>query len=155
MSESAAGVFSASEYIQHHLQHWELKTAIGTFNVDTLLFSWIIGISFLFVFYRVAKKASVDAPGLLQNFVETMYEFAENQVKETYHGRSNLIAPLALTIFMWIFLMNVMDLLPRGSFPLVGRIFWNFSPESSTHHRSEFNLRHVDIRFLLNYFLRF
>jgi len=112
--------YSAAEYIHHHLEHWEWKTSFGTFNMDTLLVSWVIGLTFILLFRWVAKHATVDVPGPLQNFVEMLYDFAESQVRETYHGRSTLIAPLALTIFVWVFLMNLMDLLPVDLFPLIG-----------------------------------
>jgi len=85
--------------------------------------SWILGIIFLTLFRLTATRATSGVPGPIQNFVEMMYEFAETQVKETYHGRSELIAPLALTIFMWIFLMNFMDLLPVDLFNLITNWF--------------------------------
>ncbi len=107
----------AASYIHHHLEHWEWKTHLGTFNLDTLLVSWVIGITFLLIFRWVAKRATIETPGLLQNFVELLYEFVQKQVKETFHGRSRLIAPLALTIFVWVFLMNFVDLLPVDILP--------------------------------------
>lgn len=103
---------TATAYIQHHLQHWQVGSGFWTLNVDTLLMSWVSGLIFLVLFRIVAKRATIEAPGKLQNFVEMMYEFAQSQVKETFHGRSTLIAPLALTIFIWVFVMNFMDLLP-------------------------------------------
>lgn len=109
----------ASSYIQHHLQHWQWKTNFGTFNLDTLLVSWVLGLAFLCLFRWVVKRASVGVPGALQNFVEFLYDFVQTQVKETFHGRSALIAPLALTIFVWIFLMNFMDLIPVDLLPSV------------------------------------
>lgn len=109
----------SAEYIRHHLQHYELKTSIGTFNLDTLIVSWITGIVFLWFFRRVAKRATPGVPGGLQNFVEYLYDFVQSQVKDTFHGRSALIAPLALTIFAWIFLMNLMDLIPVDFLPLL------------------------------------
>lgn len=112
MKDEIAETLDASSYINHHLQHWELKTQWGTFNLDTLIMSWVLGVLFLGFFYWVAKRSTVDKPGPIQNFVEFLYEFAQNQVKETFHGRSALIAPLALTIFIWVFLMNFMDLIP-------------------------------------------
>jgi F-type H+-transporting ATPase subunit a len=117
VSENLGEALNANSYIQHHLQHWTLKTQFGTYYLDTLLVSWVIGITFLFLFWRVAKRATVNSPGALQNFVELLYEFAQAQVKETFHGRSALIAPLALTIFVWVFLMNCMDLIPVDLLP--------------------------------------
>jgi F-type H+-transporting ATPase subunit a len=102
----------ATSYIQHHLEHWEWHTPFGIFNLDTLLISWVLGIAFLFLFRWAAKRATVDTPGSVQNFVEMLYDFVQSQVKETFHGRSKLIAPLALTI-----LMNCMDLIPVDLIP--------------------------------------
>ncbi len=106
-----------SDYIQHHLEHLELKTRFGTFYLDTLITSWVIGIIFLSLFYFVARRATSGQPGGLQNFVEYLYEFVQTQVKDSFHGRSSLIAPLALTIFMWVFLMNFADILPVDLVP--------------------------------------
>lgn len=119
MSESLGEALNATSYIQHHLQHWTLKTQFGTYYLDTLLASWVIGITFLFLFWRIAKRATVDSPGFMQNFIELLYEFVQKQVKESFHGRSVLIAPLALTIFVWVFLMNFMDLIPVDLLPRV------------------------------------
>src|SRR5436853_6156783 len=113
----------SANYITHHLQHLTLQTKWGTFNLDTMITSWILGIIFLSVFYFVARRATPGVPGPLQNFVEMMYEFVDKQVKESYHGRSSLIAPLALTIFCWIFLMNFMDLLPVDLLPGIAEFF--------------------------------
>ena len=110
---------TSTEYIEHHLQHWKVQTSIGTFYLDTLLTSWIVGIAFLIIFFVIAKNAKVDKPGPVQNFIEFIYDFVQTQVKETFHGRSSLIAPLALTIFIWIFLMNFMDLIPVDLVPLI------------------------------------
>lgn len=102
----------SADYINHHLQHLELTTPIGVFNLDTLIMSWVFGLGFLISFWLVAKRATADVPSGLQNFVELIYEFIQQQVKETFHGRSSLIAPLSLTIFVWVLLMNSADLLP-------------------------------------------
>ncbi len=119
MQQNLAEPLNASGYIQHHLEHWQWKTQLGTFNLDTLLISWVIGLTFLLLFYWVVNRATVDVPGPIQNFVEMLYDFVQTQVKETYHGRSTLIAPLALTIFVWVFLMNFMDLIPVDIIPKV------------------------------------
>ena len=116
---------NSTEYIQHHLQNLSLNLhdfSIGsggfwTLHLDTLLISTFLGALFL-VFFRIAAvKATSSEPGRLQNFVEIMVEFADRQVKDTFHGKSNLIGPLALTIFMWVFLMNFMDLIPVDLLP--------------------------------------
>jgi F-type H+-transporting ATPase subunit a len=113
-----AGDSHASEYITHHLTHWTVGSGFWSVNLDTILFSWIIGVGFLALFYFVARKATAGVPRGWQNFVEMMVDFAADQVGEIYHGKSKLIAPLALTVFMWVFLMNAMDLLPVDLLPV-------------------------------------
>jgi F-type H+-transporting ATPase subunit a len=117
---------TTAEYIRHHLQNLQLNLTTGeighssgfwTLNLDTLGFSIVLGSLFLFLFYKAAKAVTSGVPGKLQNFVEIMLNFADQQVKDTFHGRSALIGPLALTIFMWVFLMNFMDLLPVDLLP--------------------------------------
>lgn len=117
---------SNSEYIKHHLTYltYNLKTgqlgnATGfwTLNVDTLFFSVVLGVIVLALLYLGARRVSVDKPGKLQNFAEMVLVFADNQVKDCFHGKSPVIGPLALTIFMWVFLMNFMDILPVDVLP--------------------------------------
>ncbi|MDO9101003.1 MAG: F0F1 ATP synthase subunit A [Candidatus Nitrotoga sp.] len=120
---------TTSAYIKHHLQNLtcsiqeghfhcahtaeEAKTmGFWAFNVDTLLVSLLLGLMFLFLFSRVAKHISADVPSGMQNFVEWVVEFIDSSVRGSFTGRSTLVAPLALTIFAWIFLMNLMDLVP-------------------------------------------
>ncbi len=120
---------TVTTYIQHHLQNlnFNLKTmqfgsdGFWTLQLDTLFFSILLGCSFLLVFRSAARKATSGIPGKLQNFVETIVEFVDTQVKDTFHGRNNLIAPLALTIFGWVFLMNLMDLLPVDLLPTLAK----------------------------------
>jgi F-type H+-transporting ATPase subunit a len=94
-------------------------TAMGfnAVHVDSMIWSVGLGIIFCWLFRAVAKKASSDTPSGLINFVEMVVEFVDNTVKDTFHGRNPLIAPLALTIFVWVFLMNLMDLLPVDLVP--------------------------------------
>ncbi len=88
-----------------------------TLNLDTLLFSLVSGIIILSLLYFGARRVTTGVPGKLQNFAEIMLEFADSQVKDCFHGKSKLIGPLALTIFVWVFLMNFMDILPVDVFP--------------------------------------
>ncbi|PYF80392.1 MULTISPECIES: F0F1 ATP synthase subunit A [Marinomonas] len=128
---------TASEYIKHHLQNltfgqhpdgsWGIAETskeaadmgFWAIHLDTMGFSIGLGILFLVLFRFAAKKASVATPTGLQNFVELMVEFVDNSVKESFHGKSKVIAPLALTIFVWIFLMNLMDLVPVDFIPRI------------------------------------
>lgn len=118
---SADGAHSAGDYIRHHLTHLQVGEGFWTFNIDTILVSWAVGILFLWLFRRAALKASSGVPSGFQNFVELMYEFVDTQVKDSFDGKSQLIAPLAMTIFIWVFLMNFMDLIPVDALPLLGQ----------------------------------
>jgi F-type H+-transporting ATPase subunit a len=118
---------TTEEYVNHHLQHLvlNLKTfrlggeGFWTVNLDTLVVSVVLGLLFLAVFYIVARKVTTGIPGRWQSFIEILVDFVDRLVKETFHGKSNLIAPLALTIFVWVFLMNFMDLIPVDLLPLI------------------------------------
>ncbi|KKK99865.1 F0F1 ATP synthase subunit A [Rheinheimera mesophila] len=118
-------------HIQHHLTNAKMCTVDGsvafnkacseagfwTWHIDTLAWSIGLGLLFLFLFKRAANKATVGVPGKFQCFIEMVVEFVANNVKDTFHGKSKLIAPLALTIFVWVFLMNLMDLIPVDFLP--------------------------------------
>ena len=86
-------------------------------NIDTLGVSLVLGAVFLFLFRRVATSAAQGVPSGAQNFIEWIIEFIDNSVRGSFTGRSPLVAPLALTIFIWIFLMNLMDLIPVDYVP--------------------------------------
>jgi F-type H+-transporting ATPase subunit a len=108
---------TTSSYINHHLTNLHWGEGFWTFHLDTLIISWILGILFLVFFTKAAKYATSGVPGMLQNVVEVMVDFVNQQVKDTYHGKSELVAPLALTVFVWVFLMNLMDLIPVDLLP--------------------------------------
>jgi F-type H+-transporting ATPase subunit a len=142
-----AGAQTSTDYIQHHLQNWTygklpegyvrsdgevLSEATWTsahssqeakdmgFNavhVDTLGWSIFLGALFIFIFSRVAKKATSGTPKGLQSFVELVVSFIDNTVKDTFHYKNRMIAPMGLTIFCWVFLMNFMDLIPVDWIP--------------------------------------
>ncbi|WP_100622504.1 F0F1 ATP synthase subunit A [Candidatus Coxiella mudrowiae] len=111
---------TSAEYVQHHMVHWKLNLHNFTFsdggfwtlNLDTLIISIVLGLLFLTLFYMIARRATVNTPGKGQNFVEMAVEAVDNTVKDSFHGDRSLVAPLALTIFIWVFLMNFMDLVP-------------------------------------------
>ena len=86
-------------------------------HIDSMLWSVGLGIFFCWFFYRTACLVSEDSPSGPINFVEMVVEFIDNTVKDTFHGKNRLIAPLALTIFVWVFLMNLMDLVPVDLIP--------------------------------------
>lgn len=115
---TAAAGSSPTEYVSHHLEHLKVGEGLWTFHLDTLFFSITLGLLMVFVFWLAAKRATSGVPGKLQNFVEVLVEFVDNSVRESFHGPRQLIAPLALTIFVWIFLWNLMDLIPVDYIPL-------------------------------------
>ena len=84
-----------------------------------VLVSVPLGLVFILIFRGAAKKASAGKPGKMQAFVEIIIDFIDTSVKDTFHGKSRLIAPLALTIFMWVFFMNLMDLIPVDWIPTI------------------------------------
>ncbi|MDA8656798.1 F0F1 ATP synthase subunit A [Luminiphilus sp.] len=86
-------------------------------HVDSLAWSIGLGVIFCALFRWVAVRASAQTPSGLVNFIEMVVEFIDNQVKDTFHGQNKLVAPLALTIFVWVFLMNLMDLIPVDVVP--------------------------------------
>ncbi len=112
---------SGSEYIVHHLGNLKYGEGFWTFNLDSIFFSVLLGLIFVVSFWLAARKATTGVPGKFQNFVETVVEFVDSQVRDTFHGTSRIIAPLALTIFCWILLMNFMDAVPVDLFPLIGQ----------------------------------
>ncbi len=131
-AEGGHGALTSSEYIQHHLTNLQVcKTEAGewvwnqcagnfwTINVDTMGWSIFLGLTFIWLFGRAARKSSLGKPTKFQALVEIVVEFVDSSVKDTFHGKSRLIAPLGLTIFVWVFLMNMMDLVPVDWIPMI------------------------------------
>ena len=143
-SESSEGL-TATGYIQHHLQNltygklckadatgaetcsWQLAHSAQeakdmgfmAVHLDTLGWGIVLGLVFSFLFSRVAKKATVETPRGIQSFIELLVEFVNNTVKDIFHHKNKLIAPMGLTIFVWVFLMNLMDLVPVDWLPML------------------------------------
>jgi len=129
---ASEGGKTAGEYIHHHLQNlqvcrgdegWIWNECHGNFwalNVDSMAVAIILGVVFCTLFRSVAKNATAGRPGRLQAAIELIIEFVDQNVKETFHGNNKLIAPLSLTIFVWILFMNLMDLVPVDWLPWVG-----------------------------------
>ncbi|MCK5889956.1 MAG: F0F1 ATP synthase subunit A [Methylococcales bacterium] len=109
-------------YIVHHLTPLTVGEGFWTLHLDTLFFSAVLGALFIWFFRSVAVKVTTGVPGMAQNFAEMMVEFVDQQVKDTFHGQSKLIAPLGLTIFCWVFLWNMMDLLPVDLLSLISSL---------------------------------
>lgn len=132
---------NSSEYIKHHLTNlvygqkadgtWgiahsadEIKEmGFWSLNLDSMFFSFVLGVFFIWIFRKAAKKASTDAPVGFQNFIEMLIEFIDTSVRGSFTGKNPLVAPLALTIFVWIFLMNLMDLVAVDHIPWLASLF--------------------------------
>ena len=131
----ASGELTSGAYIKHHLQnltygkfpdgHWGFahdaleakEMGFMAFHVDTLFFSFVLGALFLFLFAMAAKRASIEAPRGFQNFLESIIDFIDENVRGSFSGKNPMVAPLALTTFIWIMLMNTMDLVPVDWLP--------------------------------------
>ncbi|GAB0111952.1 F0F1 ATP synthase subunit A [Pseudoalteromonas sp. NZS100] len=127
----AAEEVTLSGHIQHHLTNAKMcstdtglafnkactDSGFWTWHIDTLAWSIGLGLIFLWIFRSAAKKSTLGVPGKFQCFIEIIVEFVGDNVRDTFHGKSKLIAPLALTIFVWVFLMNLMDLIPVDFLP--------------------------------------
>ncbi|WP_348666355.1 F0F1 ATP synthase subunit A [Arsenophonus symbiont of Ornithomya chloropus] len=122
-------------YIEHHLDNLQLdlntfklidplnknELSFWTLNIDSLFFSIFLGIIFLSVFRIIAINSTSSVPNKLQTAIEIIVNFVNYFVYDIYHGKSKIIAPLALTVFVWIFMMNIMDLLPIDFLPYIGK----------------------------------
>lgn len=143
---------TSAGYIKHHLTNWtygkfpdghwgfahdaEQAQSMGfnAIHVDTMFWSISVGVLFLWLFRKAAVKATTDTPSGLQNFVEWVCEFIETSVRGSFTAKNDLVAPMALTIFVWVFLMNFMDLIPVDWLPtlagIVGQSLFGVDP----HH---------------------
>ncbi len=143
---------TSTEYIKHHLTNWTYgqmpdgtwkvaetgieaqQMGFNAIHLDSMLWSVSIGIIFCFIFWLAARRANAGVPGKFQSAIEMIIEFVDSSVRDTFHGKSRLIAPLALTIFVWIFLMNTMDLIPVDFIPVlaakIGEVVFGMDP----HH---------------------
>jgi F-type H+-transporting ATPase subunit a len=117
---------TATEYIVHHLTHLtstgekqKFIVDFSVFNVDTIFFSVLVLCSVLLVLWLVARKVTSGVPGRFQAAVESLVELVEEQSKSIVHGDRTFIAPLALTVFLWIVMMNAIDLIPVELFPWI------------------------------------
>jgi F-type H+-transporting ATPase subunit a len=135
----AGDTISSTEYIQHHLTNWTFgkhpdghwgfahsaqeATEMGfwAIHVDSMLWSILLGAVFIFMFSRAAKNMTAGVPGGFQNFIEWVVDFVNDNVRGSFSGKNDLVAPLALTIFFWVLLMNLMDLVPVDLIPRIAQ----------------------------------
>lgn len=127
-SESGGGTV---EYIQHHLTNLcvgdcdpitHQAAGFWAFHLDTLIISFLLGAVIVLTSWWLGKNLDPNRPGGFQNAVEAILEFVSGQVRDAFPGHNPLIAPLALTIFLWVFLMNAMDLIPVDLLPELGKL---------------------------------
>ncbi|WP_423597191.1 F0F1 ATP synthase subunit A [Roseateles sp. MS654] len=134
---------TSGEYITHHLQHWQKnfqledvkQTSIvdfSVFNFDSLLYTSVLGLLAVFLLWRAARKAHAGVPGRFQAAVEILVEMVDNQAKALIHNEKSrkLVGPMALTVFVWIFFMNAMDMLPVDWLP---SLFTNYVAHDPHH----------------------
>jgi len=131
---------SAGEYIVHHLTHLQNKPMAGVidfsvFNIDSIFWSITLGVIGCFVLWRAASTATSGAPGRFQAAVEIMFELVDSQAKGIIHNAESrkLVAPLALTVFVWIFLLNAMDLFPVDLFPMLFQAIYGAAGHDAHH----------------------
>ncbi len=124
MSEATGGGIGG--YIKHHLHNNTLElvkdSSFWTINLDSVIYTLITAVVFLGFFGYVAKNAKAGVPSKSQNFIELIIKFVNEQVNDLFHHQSKVVAPLALSIFVWVFLMNFMDLLPIDMLPAAGKV---------------------------------
>ncbi len=131
---------TAGEYIVHHLTHLQNKPMAGVidfsvYNLDSMFWSVLLGVVASFFLWRAARGATAHAPGRFQAAVEILVEMVDSQAKGIIHNAESrkLVAPLALTVFVWIFLMNAMDLFPVDLFPKIWEIIYGANGGDAHH----------------------
>jgi F-type H+-transporting ATPase subunit a len=131
---------TAGEYIVHHLTHLQNKPMAGVidfsvYNIDSIFWSVLLGVVASFFLWRAARGATAHAPGRFQAAVEILVEMVDSQAKGIIHNAESrkLVAPLALTVFVWIFLMNAMDLFPVDLFPKIWEVIYGANGGDAHH----------------------
>jgi len=131
---------TAGEYIGHHLTHLQNKAMSGVidfsvFNLDSIFWSVLMGVLGTFFLWKAAKSATAGVPGRFQAAVEMLVEMVDTQAKGIIHNATSrkLVAPLALTVFVWIFLLNAMDFLPVDLIPWIWEKIYSAAGHDSHH----------------------
>ncbi len=140
MAPKEGGELTPTEYIQHHLHNLTLSFGQGDFmtlHVDTFVTAVLMGLVIVFMFWIAVRKPTAGVPGKWQAFVEICLEFVHTQVKDTYHGKSKLVTPIAITIFFWILLMNLIKMIPADfiakPLELAGIPYWKPVPTADVN----------------------
>lgn len=115
--EDGSTVGEGGSWVMAHGGHETSAMGFNAIHVDSMMWSIGLGLIFCWLFRRVAKKAESGVPSGVINLVEMVVEFVDNTARDTFHGHNKLVAPLALTVFVWVFLMNLMDLIPVDLIP--------------------------------------
>jgi len=131
---------TASDYIVHHLTHWQNKPQtelvdFTVFNIDSLFFSILLGVVGSFFLWKAARRATSGVPGRFQAAVEILIEMVDGQARAIVHNAKSrkLVAPLALVVFVWIFLLNAMDLLPLDFLPEIWKLIYGAAGHDPHH----------------------
>ena len=129
-----------TSYIQHHLHNLTAQVGEGSFwtiNLDTLITSLLMGFLMVFGFWLATRKATAGVPGKWQAFIEILLEFVDRQARDTYHDKSKLVTPIAITIFFWILLMNLLKMIPADfiakPLELLGVPYWKPVPTADVN----------------------
>jgi F-type H+-transporting ATPase subunit a len=116
---SGSAAPTANEYISHHLVNHHVGHGFWTFHLDTLIMSGLVGIVVFGLMAWAARNATAGVPGKFQAFVEIVLGMVDQQCRDTFHGKSELVTPLAITVFVWVFCMNALDLIPVDFIPWI------------------------------------
>ncbi|PBJ81686.1 F0F1 ATP synthase subunit A [Lysobacteraceae bacterium NML93-0399] len=137
---AADAELTPTSYIQHHLQNLTASVGEGgfwTLHVDTLITALLMGALMVFAFWLATRKATAGVPGKWQAFVEICLEFVDKQARDTYHGSSKLVTPIAITLFFWILLMNLLKMIPADfiakPLELLGVGYWKPVPTADVN----------------------
>ncbi|MFC3023893.1 F0F1 ATP synthase subunit A [Vibrio zhugei] len=114
-----ANVETAHEYIEHHLTFLSSGNGVLGVNIDSMIMVWLLGLVFILTFRLAISKGTKGVPGRFQCFVELIFEFVDNLCSEIFQAKDRLIGPLSMTIFVWVLLMNTIDLLPVDLIPQI------------------------------------
>jgi F-type H+-transporting ATPase subunit a len=148
---------TSNEYIAHHLNNLHVGHGFWTFHLDTLIMSGLIGSIVFGLLWYTARTATAGVPGRLQAFVEIVTGMVDKQVKDTFHAKSELVTPLAITVFIWIFCMNAIDLIPVDFIPIVLDQFGvhHFKPVPTTDPNATFAMSLTVFSLIIVFNLKF